>query len=352
MEKIQISKTDRIYLIRVNFILSIMVVWHHAYNIDTFKLTENNAFFAKGLVFFENFLSIIQLVAVPMFFLISGYLLFVNYSWNKVIQKYRTRVKSLLIPYIVWNAIVFVFFYTLTHINYINKYINMTKIELSWYNLYRNIIFSDINSSMWFIRALIVLVIFSPLFFYGLNKSKKAGWVLVIISFVVYFFFPIGHHTSLFALPFFLLGGLLARHYPEKMFIHVKKRVSLIGLALFIFVVYIYIIFSAFDNIKLRHVLLLVEMSLFGIYISGLECLKSANTPPWFFRISFFIFCLHGMVLESIEKIIYISLGNNVMCAYVDYFLAPVLTLCIILIIAKFLSSKCVHIWKILNGNR
>ena len=47
-------------------------------------------------------------VAMPTFFVISGYLFFANVTdWNTktYLGKLRRRVKTLLIPYIIWNVL-------------------------------------------------------------------------------------------------------------------------------------------------------------------------------------------------------------------------------------------------------
>ena len=48
-------------------------------------------------------------VAVPAFFFIAGYLLYANidFTWNNYVHKLRNRVKSLLVPYLLWNTICF-----------------------------------------------------------------------------------------------------------------------------------------------------------------------------------------------------------------------------------------------------
>ena len=49
-------------------------------------------------------------IAVPTFFFISGFLFFVNFmewSWDGYKKKMKSRVKTLLIPYMLWNAIPF-----------------------------------------------------------------------------------------------------------------------------------------------------------------------------------------------------------------------------------------------------
>ena len=44
-------------------------------------------------------------VVVPVFFMISGYLFFRNYTPADFLKKLRTRLRSLLVPYLLWNAI-------------------------------------------------------------------------------------------------------------------------------------------------------------------------------------------------------------------------------------------------------
>lgn len=49
-------------------------------------------------------------IAVPTFFLISGFLFFVNFqewSWEGYKKKMSSRVKTLLIPYVFWNIVPF-----------------------------------------------------------------------------------------------------------------------------------------------------------------------------------------------------------------------------------------------------
>ena len=65
---------------------------------------QNGAFDTIRILFSEG----ICRVAVPIFFLVSGYLFFVKLEeWNTNIwiDKLKKRVKTLLIPYVLWNLI-------------------------------------------------------------------------------------------------------------------------------------------------------------------------------------------------------------------------------------------------------
>ena len=73
--------------------------------------------------------------------------------------------------------------------------------------------------------------------------------------------------------------------------------------------------------------------------------------PLWWMRISFFIYCSHHMILESVEKVFWITLGDNPVGASLDFILAPFITLLITIGFAGLLRKSPV-IWAVLNGGR
>ena len=79
-----------------NFILCIFVVWIHAQNTDLFTevvMTEGKPLFNQ---IEQTIVSDIAVVGVAGFFLCSGYLFYRNYSWGKVLEKYKTRFVGLV----------------------------------------------------------------------------------------------------------------------------------------------------------------------------------------------------------------------------------------------------------------
>ncbi len=346
------KKNNSLFLIRVNFILAIMIIWHHAYNVDVYNLESIGKFSSIFLLCLEKYFSIIQLVAVPLFLLMSGYLFYRNYTWDKVWTKYQSRFHSLLIPYLSWNLLVYVFYIIVTRIPLTARLINKDPIGVSLYSIYRNVICCDINSSMWFIRALIVLVALSPVFYFFLNKGKFYAWAIYVASIVIYVIFPVGQHSALFSCSFFLLGALIAIYYPDLLFLNVNPFNCSVSFSLFLILNICYVHFDVFNYPRARAIFLLIDIALFWITARGIKSLSSLNEPPWYFRISFFVFCMHGIVLESIEKIILVVIGNNIQGAYVDYILAPIITLVIICVIAKVLREHALPVWNVLSGGR
>lgn len=99
----------RLNLLR--FPLVVGVVFIHAYS--------NTVGFAGGEIvgasqphfivdFVRNFISQgVARIAVPVFFLLSGYLFFAGFVWSKesYVIKLRSRRKTLLVPFLFWNIL-------------------------------------------------------------------------------------------------------------------------------------------------------------------------------------------------------------------------------------------------------
>ena len=85
----------------LRFPATVLVVLLHAYT--TLQMTS-----AMEMSLYTNVSSCISLclgeIGVPLFFTISGYLFFLNYSKYDYYRKIKTRTKSLLVPYLIWNT--------------------------------------------------------------------------------------------------------------------------------------------------------------------------------------------------------------------------------------------------------
>jgi probable poly-beta-1,6-N-acetyl-D-glucosamine export protein len=105
--------------------------------------------------------------AVPLFFIISGFVLELNYPFHAGYFSYlKKRVNRLFIPYIVWSAIYYYFVYT----NHTRSFFSALLDGSSSYQLY-------------FIPALLLFYVFFPLVhkFYKIFANK---WILIILGII------------------------------------------------------------------------------------------------------------------------------------------------------------------------
>ena len=142
----------------------VLVTYAHSYSnvTDGFSLLTSdwNTYEFLKLLISQTFVK----VAVPVFFIMSGYLFFANVKeWN--LQVYKTkilrRIKTLLIPYLVWNLLM------------------ALKLKMfSW-----NIFWEPANMPLWFLRDLMLVTLLTPIIYYGV---RKLGYWLLILLIPVY----------------------------------------------------------------------------------------------------------------------------------------------------------------------
>lgn len=109
-------------------------------------------------------------IAVPLFFLMSGYLFFANFRWSKTTfhTKVATRMRTLLIPFVFWNCLVLAIYASLQAIPSLRPYFTGSTAVISQLTLgeFINVIFGikgyPIAYHFWFIRDLMVLVLLAP----------------------------------------------------------------------------------------------------------------------------------------------------------------------------------------------
>lgn len=94
----------------INFLLSLLIVFHHGFTRDVGYIGSYNPFeygLIKGI---ERYLYNISECAVPVFFLLSAYLFFRTFDGTieNYIQKIKRRFWSLFVPYIIFNTIGYV----------------------------------------------------------------------------------------------------------------------------------------------------------------------------------------------------------------------------------------------------
>ena len=98
----------------LRFPLACLIVIKHYYTPDISADIFGGEVYNFIGVFVTN---VFTAVPVPLFMMISGYLYFNKCNLSEgfgrevYINKTRSRIKSLLIPYLIWNLLVFLFFY-------------------------------------------------------------------------------------------------------------------------------------------------------------------------------------------------------------------------------------------------
>ena len=152
---------------------------------------------------------------VPGFFFISGYLFFL--SKKSYADKLRTRIHTLLIPYILWNAILlalYIIVFVMGHPQIINNkdmadFGFIDYVRLFWdRGSYDNGNFVPLLCPLWYIRNLLIMSLLSPLLYYIIRYAREAFLIIVTVWWLVSYhnafipqtilFFCLGAYFSIF----------------------------------------------------------------------------------------------------------------------------------------------------------
>lgn len=146
--------------------LTISIVYLHCSNYTVYHLSSESIGFLRIVYEFERFCVGLFSVALPFFFAISGFLFYRNYELNKTVDKYKSRFKSLLIPYLAWNILGYFFLLFITNAPVIKNMLNMGKVNLNFQEWIIGLLYSQWDGVLWYVRNLIVYVLISPFLYY------------------------------------------------------------------------------------------------------------------------------------------------------------------------------------------
>lgn len=333
----------------LSFILFIGVMSIHTYNLDKYEINQNlNPVIAAVETFLNNFAN---RTCVYFFFMISGFLFFKKFDISLLGYKYKSRGISLVIPYLLWNIIYYLYYVITTRIPLIASLMsNNEKMKIGIASCIRYIWTG--YYTLWFLRELIWLTICAPLW-YVLLKRRKYYWSEWMLVFLILAGQGVANIPGIKLNIYYILGAYWGMNYK----IIVSKwggtrplalfrgwRYSAIATMLFL---PIYIILGGTYAGELWYNCILFLM----IWIA-MELFPYKNDILWWVKCTFFYYCSHDMILEAVEKIILVLGGKSVMMAWIDYLLAPMITLLILIIAAWILQKWFPLIWKLLSGGR
>lgn len=194
---------------QLRFPLIVLVTFAHSYSGvsgDYSLLADWNTYEFLKLLVSQTLVK----VAVPVFYIISGYLFFVNVKeWSGQVyrQKLLRRVKTLLIPYLFWNLLMAWKLQTFSW-EVFWTFWKPSGIQIDWFG-HEQLMTAPANMPLWFLRDLMIVSLLTPIIYIGVKKL--GSWLLTGLTLVylsgVCAFVP---GLSAYAVFFFTLGSFLA----------------------------------------------------------------------------------------------------------------------------------------------
>ncbi len=331
----------------IKFILSFGVVWGHAQNWKVYSLTEMSTGFAAFVYHLEHKGFVLFGLMIPMYYFLSGFSYFRDYSLSDTLRKWKNRVFTLLIPWLGWNTIVWAMNILIRQIPFIASRLNSDAdycLTLrSWLDTG---LIGSADGPMWFIKNLIILTLLSP-GIYLLIKNKYIGIAAIAGSIAAVYFTDSDRFTALVSLVFFMEAGYCSIHLKDLFMRRYSKtaRICAAGLLL------LYMIFCRSYELQGGGVWYALTFTAANpavwVLMSDREM---GETSKKLNSYRFWIYSSHYFPLECIEKIFLILFGTSAYAALADYILTPILTLILVLTLGYFVKKYLPILWAILNG--
>lgn len=155
-----------------SFVFSLLVVWIHAYNAELFlgRTARMEAVFRAEHLIGE----LAGQIAVPGFFMISGYLFYRNFTWEKLMEKWNRRIKSVLVPYILWNFLYYMGYVAGSRLPWMREVVGKGVVPFHLAAAVDAVINYTYNYVFWYLYQLILLILLAPVL-YAFLRRRLSG---------------------------------------------------------------------------------------------------------------------------------------------------------------------------------
>lgn len=301
--------------------------------------------------------------AVPIFFLISGYLFFKEQSFCLVLyyQKLKKRFSTLLIPYVCWNIIYLIIIAFLQSISPDFLFILHKRIADFSFTDYLWI-FWDISKitgmpddqsacivgAFWFLQCLFVMCIISPLISLLMKLFRHMFPLLLLIVYLsnIVPTMPGVHPQAIF---YFSLGSYLSFYNIDFLY-YIKKYISLLSV---IFLVLLFILYFI-DNIYLYHLYELMMIAVFFYLANYLVIEKKWQIDHSLVSCVFFVFGIHRLFTATIMRLSIMTVPYipNDILLYVYYVLCVAFSVILSVYSYRLLKLIMPRVAIVLNGSK
>ena len=206
------KKVSNTYWNRIQYISLILAI---------FVISRHNSSFSNyESTFFLSFYDILKYsvteIAVPMFFLISGFNYYRDYTTSKWVGKIKNRVKSLLVPYLLWNVIYCIFCLVTSNTRISEYFIGREKYDFTVENVILGCLYHwRCNSHFWFVFNLMLFAVLNICMYYVI-KNKLLAMLFLGMTFIGIYVFnisiPLAFIYRTDSVLYYYIGAYIAIH--------------------------------------------------------------------------------------------------------------------------------------------
>ena len=336
------------------FLMSVLIFFIHLSTFYNYSNTGNLMSTVNNilaLTFKEGFTRFV----VPLYFIIAGALFFRDYSREKYVPKLRKRVKTLLIPYLMWNVIWMIFRIVTSYTFISNYFIGRQKFEITPLNILLSLIHHKCNGHFWFVFDLIVFVVFSPVIDFLTRTRKRAICsiaVLMLLSLMGYGIPASIFHTNT-SIVYYLIGVAIGKYGLARFLRPSSQQVRIISAAVLLgFGVYNVCSFGRVEGAALRLLQFVQYIPCGWAFWNICDWIPDDSIVHRFSDCSFAVYAMHGNVGACITKLLYLILPKSEYVAPVNFVLSVALTLLFIKGFCLVTRKYTPRLYEMLMGSR
>lgn len=358
MERLKSLDTRQSEVINaMRFPLIVLVLYMHIVPIDPFPIKFDGSVQYPLYNFIAEFIAHnLGRLAVPCFFLISGFLYFKKIeTWTTTIyfEQQRKRFHSLILPYLLWNVLNILIYlakgYGFESIGLDGTGdINYIKSTSLW-----ELMISPINQPLWYLRDLICMTFLSPLFYYLFKYTKLWGLGVIYLVYLFTLELPI-RGFSMTAIFFFGLGSYWSIY--KQNILEQTEKIKWIAYIIAL----VSVIVATFYSTSPSHEYMMRIFAPFGV-ISTFNIFSILSNRTSFHQrmislspMVFFIYSVHELYLKNWTKGAFYRtpLSNSEIGMIIGYFIMPLILLAICIGIYYVCKRIMPRFTKVLSGGR
>lgn len=307
--------------------------------------------------------------SVPIYYFISGFVFFLGAGMTRkvYVRKLKNRVKSLLLPYVFWTLLAILFLVLSVSFAQGQHSADFQDLTLSWQGLlsafwvYHGELegryvesFFPLNTPLWFVRNLMVVVLCVPFIYWLLQRTKH--YVVLLLGIVWLTMSLCGVKTYSFDVAFFFfsLGGYLSLYRKDMFSIFARSFTTSAILYIGLGLLYIYLD----DDYPLWAIgvkQLNVLIGLFFAYgLAGWVLAHGKFKPNAFLpSVSFFVYVSHSLIVYKIQKVMAVMISpDSGFSLLLVYILTIVVTLGVLLSVFYLLHRYAPRLLKVITGKK
>lgn len=347
------EKRFRNQIFWITFLLSILVIWVHSFNAELFLGVTETALRVKRLeAILGNGLG---QIAVPGFFMVSSCLFYRSFNWSKLTSKWKSRIRTILIPYFLWNFLYYAGYGAATRLTAIHNLIGKPPVPFNLESLVNALVNYGYNPVFWYLYQLILLIVLAPLIYPVFRNTAAGAAALVLMLFALWkgWDFP---YLNMDALFYYSAAAYISLHrstwgsFAEKI---PGRRQGILIAAVLLALLVLLVLWGRPGSILFGRPLLAVLRRLWGV--CALWFLLSAlHLPPareWM-KHNFFLYAIHFAWVRLFNKAGALIFPAQPAPALIMFLLMPLFMVLISTFLVKILQSALPGLYRILTGGR